>query len=213
MANVISFKARVAKQVSQYASGFQSVFVDYEYLVCSKAFTQKPFYIVTAKQDNYMHLTGIPFKDAQLFFDKCINSSLAEVDIGFVKKGQSESEVKGSIRRKISVLPNLISIFSKSLMAEESFSKNRVICSFGTSDGACTVGFTLTHNENPMVKPMTLLSKSELDMAKSKPVDLILRRKTGYIKFDTLIFGNADSIDTYRSSIGTLLSDNLAEQQ
>lgn len=57
MGEVVSFKTRVAQQVSHYALGFQTVFVDYEYLVCSKAFTEKPFYIVTAKQDSRTSLT------------------------------------------------------------------------------------------------------------------------------------------------------------
>ena len=209
MAEIVSFKAKAAQIAADCADGFRSVFVNYEYLVCSQAFTQNPYYIVSAKPDNYMHLTGIPFGNPQLFFDKCINGSICESDISFFKRGQTESEVKGSVRRKIAVLPNLINIFSCPLMAEESFSKNRVICSFGTSDGTCTVGFTLVTNNKLAVRPMTLLRGYELDAATAKPVDLVLRRPMGETLFDTIIIGDNTTLSTYFSKIEPMLKKDV----
>ena len=211
MADLISFKQRVAETVSQYSADFKSVFVDYEYLVCSPAFVLNPYYIITADKDNYLHLTGVSYRDPNDFFNKCSTGTLTEADISFAKRGQAESAVKGSVRRKINVLPNLVRIFDSSLIVEESFSKNRVVCSFGASDNSCTVGFTLTSGNSLRVRPMTLLSGSELDRAKARDVELILRRKTGGSSFDTLLLGDTDMLLKYRTSLWELLSEQLKE--
>lgn len=211
MPNLISFKQRVATTVCQHSAIFKSVFIDYEYLVCSPAFVQNPYYIVTAYADNFLHLTGNAYRNPQEFFDKCYNGTLTETDISFTRRGQTENMVKGSIRRKIKVLPNLVNIFNNPLKAEESFSKNRVVCSFATSDNACTVGFTLTSHDSFRVRPMTLLSGFELNPEKSHDVELILRRKAGDKCFDTIVFGNPCMLTKYKESIFDLLSNQLKQ--
>ena len=209
--NSVSFKQRVASTVCQYSSAFKSVFVDYEYLVCSPAFILNPYYIVTSNEDNFLHLTGISYRNPQDFFNKCITGTLSEADISFLKRGQTESAVKGSVRRKINVLPNLVNIFNAPLIAEEAFSKNRIICSFGASDNSCTVGFTLTAGNSLKVRPMTLLSGYELNPVNSKAVELILRRKSGDAVFDTIIIGNFNALTKYRDAIFDLISDSLKQ--
>ena len=37
-------------------------YLDYEYLVCSKAFKDNDVYIIAANKDNYLHLTGVKTK-------------------------------------------------------------------------------------------------------------------------------------------------------
>lgn len=211
MTDIISFKQRVATTVSQYSAAFKSVFVDYDYLVCSPVFVLNPYYIITAGEDNYLHLTGISFGDPQDFFNRCADGTLTESDISFVKRGQAESAVKGSVRRKITVLPNLVRIFETPLIVEESFSKNRVVCSFGASDNSCTIGFTLANADNLYVRPMTLLSGSELDPEKVGNVELILRRKTGTELFDTILFGGTEELAKHKNTIANLLSDSLKQ--
>lgn len=50
MAEQISFKERVRQTVIQCASDYKSYFVDYEYLICSDAFTLKKYYILRASE-------------------------------------------------------------------------------------------------------------------------------------------------------------------
>jgi len=101
-----------------------------------------------------------------------------------------------------------MNIFESSLLAEESFSKNRIVCSFGTSDGIYTIGFTSSSKDN-LVKPMTLLSGFELDKTKARNVDLVLRRETGKDLFDSMIVGDKDILSQYKNSFSCLLSDKL----
>lgn len=54
-----SFKVRVRDEAIRCAQLFKCYFVDYEYLICSKAFINAPYYIVESHTDNYKHLTGV----------------------------------------------------------------------------------------------------------------------------------------------------------
>lgn len=100
-----SFKERVKETVISNAVSYKWYYVKYEYLLCSEAFEQSAYYIVSAHEDNYLHLTGLHTSlSAEDFFYKCLNGTLDETDFDFVKDGQNEKEVKGSVRRKI--IPN-----------------------------------------------------------------------------------------------------------
>lgn len=100
------FKERVKNEVINAVSAYKQNYVDYQYLACSDAFRIKDHYIIDAKPDNYQHLTGVhSLISSQEFFDKCCDGTLQETDFDFNKKKQSEKSVKGSVRRKISVLP------------------------------------------------------------------------------------------------------------
>lgn len=208
MQNQISFKERVRQVVIKCAKDYKSVFIDYEYLVCSTAFTINPYYIISGKEDNYRHLTGVVFSDPQLFFNKCLNQTLTESDISFATKGQAESVIKGSVRRKISVLPKIMHMFGGALLVEESFQKNRVKCSFAAGDNSYTLGFTLA-SDCLITRPMTLLKGFELDKTKTKSVDIILRRQFGQNMFDTILLGNESQLENYKPNISALLSDEL----
>ena len=92
-----SFKERVKQTVIQNAYSYKKYFVDYEYLIFSTAFVNNEYYIVSAYNDNYLHLTGLHTSlNATDFFEKCYTGTLEESDFDFCKSGQNESEVKGS---------------------------------------------------------------------------------------------------------------------
>lgn len=104
MTEQTSFKERVRKAVISNAYLYKRYYVDYEYLLCSKAFVGSEYYIVAAYEDNYLHLTGLHTNlDAGTFFEKCYKGTLKEDEFDFFKKGQNENVVKGSVRRKIEI--------------------------------------------------------------------------------------------------------------
>ena len=72
-----SFKERVAETAIAYAQKYKDVYLDHEYLLCSGAFTNQGYYIISAHPDNYRHLIGVNTKmSADDFFLKCISKTL-----------------------------------------------------------------------------------------------------------------------------------------
>ena len=87
----ISFKERVKKAAIDGAKLYKENFVDYEYLICSKAFENRKYFIAKADESNYLHLLGIHTELAPKdFFEKCLNGTLSEEEFDFFKKNQSE---------------------------------------------------------------------------------------------------------------------------
>ena len=153
----------------------KEIYVDYEYLVCSKAFIKEDFYIIDAKEDNYQHLIGVNSNlKASEFFERCYSEELEEEDFNFLKRGQSERSVIGSVRRKINILPNMMELlFNENTKVQEEFVKNTVFCSFASTDDKCTLGFI----NNNKARPKTLVKGNELVEEKSFIVDLVIRKK------------------------------------
>lgn len=191
-----SFKQRVCETAITCAQIYKTEFIDYNYLICSKAFTLNPFYIINAHADNFQHLLGVhSFISAKEFFEKSYGGTLTIDDFDFIKPKQDEKVVKGFVRRKIKILPNALNIFhNQSIMVEENFVKNRISCSFATSDNICTLGF---ENHKYSV-PKTLLKSNELDTNKAYPVDLILRKSKSNKYFSEIILGNKEDISNYK---------------
>ncbi|MDK0710405.1 PBECR4 domain-containing protein [Clostridium perfringens] len=208
MEEVISFKTRVKNVAINEAKLYESVFVNYEYLICSKAFEKQKFYTINAKEENYMHLIGVNSSLSAIdFFNKCSDGILNEDDFNFIKRRQSEGSVKGSVRRKISVLHNIMEMFlgKIDIWAEENFEKNDVICNLATSDQKCTIGFANTSK----AYPKTLQKGNELNENKMKKVDLILRKKNDEEKFNEIIIGNINNVMKYFDDIKDLIDDSL----
>lgn len=204
-----SFKERVAQTAIAQAKVYEQIYLKYEYLLCSEAFSVKPYYIISAHADNFRHLIGVNTAfSADEFFTRCLNGTLTENDFDFRKKGQSEKEVKGAVRDKIIALPDFLSMIGKPLLAEESFVKNRVHCSFAATDKSATVGFIAANKS----KPMTLLRGDRLDHSKSAVVDLVLRRPYGTPYFDEIIFGDEEELEKYIEYIEPLLAGNLRQE-
>ena len=151
MAEQKSFKERVKDTVIQNTNSYKRYFVDYEYLLCSEAFVNNEYYIVSAYEDNYLHLTGLHTSlDAATFFEKCYKGTLEENDFDFCKSGQNEREVKGSVRRKINSLPSIMNMFNVGTSVEEDFEKNRIRCVFAAGHVSATLGFIVAGKAKPM---------------------------------------------------------------
>ena len=202
----MTFKQRVHNEIIKAAVAYKEVFVDYDYLIYSENFKNKPYYIISAAEDNYPHLTGVnSLISARSFFDKCLDGSLSESDFNFISKNRSEKEVIGSVRRKISILPLLANIFHMKLQAEEDFVKGKVSCSLATADNMFTIGFA----DTVMLRPKTLLKNNELNLGKAVEITLVLSRKRGSEKFDTIVQGDAGEF--YKSF--TITSDYTFSKQ
>ena len=202
----ISFKERVRQTVITCSKKYKSNFVDYDYLVCSKGFTKKDYYIISAFEDNYQHLTGVhSLISPQDFFNKCYDGSLSECDFDFIKKGQSEKSVKGSVREKIAVLDSTMDLFTyPEIYVEEAFQKNRVFCSFATAINSFTLGFA----NDKYATPKSLLKNNKLSNNLNK-VDLILRKRKEEECYNEIVFVNNESIKNYYGKIEHLLSCEL----
>jgi len=194
----VTFKERVHIEIIKGAAVYKAVFIDFEYLIFSNDFKLKPYYIISAEEDNYPHLTGVRILlSAQDFYNSCLNGTLQETDFDFNSKHRTEKEVIGSVRRKIQVLALLSTFFTNRLQAEEDFSKGSVHCSLATADNSLTIGFV----DVEVLRPKTLLKKNELDSQKAADVTLILRRNRGADKFDTIIQGDIEEFSTLYPTI------------
>lgn len=199
-----NFKERVRLTIINMAKLYKEKYVDYEYLICSQAFSERAYYIIDAKEDNFQHLTGVHTSlSAKDFFNKCYNGTLRDIDFDFIKKGQDEKSVKGTVRRKIKVLPDMMALFDNALLAEENFQKNKVICSFAAADSSCTLGFS----ESGKSRPKSLIKGNELKSA--HPVELIIKKKAEEEFFNELMFGNESILYKYHEKIKSLIANEL----
>lgn len=81
MKNTIPFRERVRRTLISSAQIYQHIFVEYDYLMLSADFRIRSYYIVSADQDNFLHLTGVHTTlSASEFFCKCISGSLQQDD-------------------------------------------------------------------------------------------------------------------------------------
>ncbi len=207
----ISFKERVKNAAIENAFLYKDIFIKYEYLVCSKAFEQG-YHIIKADKGNYLHLIGIHTNlTPDDFFDKCVadgERQLTEADFDFDKPGKDEKSVKGSVREKIVVLPNMINMFQYKLFAEDKFKKNKVACAFATTDNVFTLGFVAAG------RPKSLLKGNALDKSKQKEVDLIFRKeRSSSSRYEELVYGDKQSINKYKKFIEDLVSVDLYSEQ
>lgn len=205
----INFKTRVKNVAISESANYKKVYVDYEYLICSDAFVDKKYYVVTAKEDNYQHLIGInSLIKPKEFFNKCYNGTLTEDDFNFSKRGQNEKSVKGSVRRKISSISNIMSLFyDAKTLVEEPFYKNGVRCSFATSDNKCTLGF----NGESKTYPKSLMKGNHLNGFSYKKISLVLRKKPTEEKFDEFVIGTMESLAKNYNNIEELIGDEIKE--
>ncbi|MCI5740292.1 MAG: PBECR4 domain-containing protein [Lachnospiraceae bacterium] len=200
----ISFKERVKNEAITNAKLYETNFINFEYLICSKAF-ENYYHIIKSDKGNYLHLIGIHTNlTAEDFFDKCYNGKLEEVDFDFIKPNKSEKSVKGSVREKITVLPYMVRLFEQKLFAEDNFKRNKVECAFATSDNKCTLGFAVSG------RPKSLLKGNKLETNKVKEVDLIFRKPRGSkMPYSELVYGNVADIIQYKEKILDFVSQDF----
>lgn len=204
---MMSFKERVKNAAIANAPIYEENFIKYEYLVCSKAYNND-YHILKADKSNYLHLIGIHTGlKAEHFFEKCMaagKEQLKESDFDFMKAGKDEKEVKGSVRKKIDVLPKIKNFFNQPLFTEEGFKKNSVNCAFATSDNCLTLGFVKEG------RPKTLLKSNKLDRSRQKEVDLIFRKPRGSTRpYAEIVYGDVKKIELYKESIQGIVDKKL----
>lgn len=204
------FKQRVVREAIAGAKLYKTVFVDWEYLVCSDAFTKCNYYTISGIKGNYCHLVGVhSLIKPEEFYDKCFDGTLDESDFDFIKKGYDEKSVRGTVRQKIMALPMIDTIFDDLLLAQEDFKKNSVSCTFASATTSTTIA-TLGFIGSYKAKPMTLLRGNKLT-SNAKPVDLVLRRpaKSKSALFSEIIVGSDDEIKKYWVSIKDIVDPKL----
>ena len=198
MEKVKSFKERVRDVAVAVAPKFKSELVEYDYLVCSKAF-ELGYKVIRTDGNNFMHLVGISSElGATEFWNRCINGTLGEDDFELKREGRSEKEVRNTVRRKIKILDFVPDIFTQRLSVEENFCKNNVECAFATSDNSLTLGFASSG------RPKSLMKSNELS-DKAKDVDLIFRRPRHSDEEFVLYFGDAELIAEYLPQIAEFI--------
>ena len=207
MENKQDFKTRVKETVIKAAKEYQDYFLDYDYLLCSDAFINNDYYIISGTKTNFKHLTGVVVENdsPEIFFEKSLNGTLKETDFE-IKKDENDKNTKGTVRRKILVLEDAMQIFNKTTFVEEDFEKNNIKCSFATENGSSTIGFTPT---GIITRPKTLLRGNQLNTNKSQELELVLRKKREEELFTDIIIGNKDISNKYKQKISELVTDKL----
>ena len=127
------------------------------------------------------------------------------MDFDFAKAGHNEKSAKGTVRRKIQVLPDMMTLMKSDVQVEEGFRKNRVVCSLATADGNCTLGFS----ESMKARPKSLIKGNELKNPGT--VDLILRKIAGSSFFDEIVVGDIETLNQFREKIENIVSAQLFE--
>lgn len=210
MADQVSFKTRVLNTIIQCAKQYNAFYVEQNHLLVSDAFKKKPYYIIQAEQDNYLHLTGVSTSlSAGDFFDKAMDGSLAESDIQLITHGKSEKDSKGTIRQKIKNLPSVTSTVDRSCIVQEDFKRNAVLCTFASANAQCTVGFIATPK---LVRPKSLLNGNVVDPAQSAPIKLALVKARSEEKYSSIEIGSIDDIADNLTMIREYLSESLIAQ-
>lgn len=201
-----SFKTRVKEVAIDEAINYKHNFVENDYLIYSKDFSNKEYYLLTAEEDNYCHLIGINNKlsSPQEFFDKCINSTLTEDDFDFIRPNQDEKSVRGSVRRKITSLPHMKDLFTGNFNIEEDFKKNHIKCALATTDNNITLGFS----KGEKSYPKTLIKGDCLSNDICVPC-LVLSKKSGSDKFDKIIKWDKDKLSSIPTILDELIDHNI----
>ena len=214
MNQIVPFKTRVKNDAIKYASIYEKVMNNKEYLIYSKSFCVKKYYILKAYKTNYLHLIGVHTTLSPLvFYEKCLNGTLTENDFDFSFKNKKDSETKGSVRRKIKSLVYLEHFFENVIKVEEKFSKGNISCALADTDGNITLGYAKAEN----CVPMTLLNGNELSN-KAVSCDLLLSRNKGDNEFNDILIGNQKDLDLFLKNNSeirckTIKIENLNAQQ
>lgn len=198
----VSFKSRVRNMLIEKASLYEALFVGNDYLIYSTQFSIKQYYVIRARRDNFLHLTGVRTDlSASEFYSRCLTRNLLEDDFSICNKQQ-----KGSIKRKLQVIDRALSFFDSSpFSVEERFKKNKVSCVIATADNLCTMGFVGTKR----CVPMTLLKGNQLKAPLQ--VDALLRKPRNAEKFSEIIYINEDKKDTILAALAEQVADIFSD--
>ena len=210
MAGQVSFKTRVLNTIIQCAKQYNTFYVEQNHLLVSNAFKKKPYYIIQAEKDNFLHLTGVSTSlSAVDFFDKAMDGTLAESDIQLITHGKSEKDSKGTIRQKIKNLTSITAVVGRSCMVQEDFKRNAVLCTFASANAQCTVGFIATPK---LARPKSLLNGNVVDPTQSAPIKLALAKARSDHKYSSIEIGTINDVADNLTLIQEFLSDSLITQ-
>ena len=183
----MSFTQWVVESLMIGAQIYKTTFLDYDYLVYSSEFVDNPYYIISSREYNFAHLTGvrslIPSYD---FYVACINGTVKETDFNFIDRYNDEKSVKGTVRRKLKCILSVSDFFSYKLQAEENFVKGKVHCCLASANARVTMGFI----ESGKIFPKTMLKGNCLNLGKAVDISLVLRRERGANQFDKILYGD-----------------------
>ena len=197
----ISFDDRVISTLCSTSKLYKQNYVDYTYLIISESFINEPYYIIEMHEDNFLHLSGVQTSlNASEFFNKCISNSLLITDI--IAPSSGDKYYKGTIRRKINVLPDFVNGFDASYFVQENFKKNSVTCNFASSNYNLTIGFLKIHES----VPFTLLKGDCLDHKSATPIKVLLRKSRTDQMFTEVIIGSPSTIAECIAKIPPLVS-------
>ena len=72
-----SFKESVQLKLMDCAVLYYELLVQKDYLIFSRNFRYRKYYIVSAFEDNFLHLTGVQTSlEAKTFFEKCYQKTI-----------------------------------------------------------------------------------------------------------------------------------------
>ena len=210
MAGQVSFKTRVLNTIIQCAKQYNTFYVEQNHLLVSNAFKKKPYYIIQAEKDKFLHLTGVSTSlSAVDFFDKAMDGTLAESDIQLITHGKSEKDSKGTIRQKIKNLTSITAVVGRSCMVQEDFKRNAVLCTFASANAQCTIGFIATPK---LARPKSLLNGNVVDPTQSAPIKLALAKARSDQKYNSIEIGTIDDVADNLTLIQEFLSSSLIAQ-
>ena len=113
------------------------------------------------------------------FFDKCLNGTINENDYRFGPHNDRKT-----VKRKLKRLVNIGTFFDATILVQEDYVKNKIVCKIATSDEKCTIGFV---DNKSYLRPKTILANNHLDI--NKPIYSILPQKRKlWLLFDNKYF-------------------------
>lgn len=203
-----SFLRFVQRRLFELAPLYDDYFIKHRYLIVCSNFKGRSYYIATANEGNFLHLTGVgtqltPYE----FFVKCRNKTLTFDDF-FISNTDSKHN-KNVVGEKLDNFKLLFSMFSTSSFIQEDFhsKSNSIYCLVATSDGYCTLGFT----DEKIIKPKTLLDGNCLDMNNAYNIELVLRSDKRENKFNFIVAGDILALKKFYPLIEDELSSGLKD--
>ena len=127
-----------------------------EVIIKSSDFVNCKEYKLRFFETNFLHLTGLKTAlTTKEFYDRCYAGTILESDYSL-----GPNNDRKTVKRKLKNLVSVGQFFKETIMVQEAFVKNQIICRIATSDGKCTIGFVDAKN---YLRPKTILANNHLD--------------------------------------------------
>lgn len=93
MAKQIPFKTRVKQIAIAESKKYKDLFIDHQYLICSKKFQKRDYYIISGEKDNFLHLVGInTYLSAAAFLINAMMEHLQKMTLILTKEVMTKIE-------------------------------------------------------------------------------------------------------------------------